>query len=328
VPVAIKDNNAGNEWDTKEVAAALRIAAGSANFWYITAASRDFGLSLGTRGSATISITDLGREAVYPGSDEEEHNALRKAFLRIDVFRRVLEYYKGNNLPERRFLTNTLQNVFGLDLAVHDEFLDLFDKNCRFVGIGTEYSPGELSERRGSKPELRPVSGSAVILAEPSLPAEGAPVCFIIMPFTERDDRHEPGFFEEVLVNLFTPAAVSAGFAVRTAKRQGSDVIQATIVNELLEADLVLADLTEHNPNVLFELGVRMMADKPVVLVRAKGTGAIFDVDNMLRVEEYNPSLWKSAVEKDLPRLTEHIIGAWENRETARSFMKILRRQE
>ena len=68
-------------------------------------------------------------------------------------------------------------------------------------------------------------------------------------------------------------------------------MIQATIVNALLDADLVLADLTEHNPNELVQLGMRMHTDKSVALVRAKGTGAIFDVDNMLRVEEYNPDL-------------------------------------
>lgn len=51
-----------------------------------------------------------------------------------------------------------------------------------------------------------------------------------------------------------------AGFTVETANRQGSGVIQSTIVNEFLEADLVIADLTEHNPNVLFELRRRMAA--------------------------------------------------------------------
>jgi hypothetical protein len=152
-------------------------------------------------------------------------------------------------------------------------------------------------------------------------------VCFVIMPFTERDDRHLTGFFEEVVVNLFTPAATAAGFEVQTAKRPGSDVIQATIVNDLLKADIVLADLTEHNPNVLFELGLRIMADKPIVLVRAKGTGPIFDIDNMLRVEEYDPSLWISTVEKDVPRLTAHILGTWENKDTMPTLMDILLRQ-
>jgi hypothetical protein len=98
----------------------------------------------------------------------------------------------------------------------------------------------------------------------------------------EREDEHQPGFFQEVFDQLLRPAARDAGFTVTTALRQGSDLIHSTIVRDLLAADLVLADLTEHNPNVLFELGMRMHADKPVVLVRAIGTGPIFDVDNVL----------------------------------------------
>ena len=135
------------------------------------------------------------------------------------------------------------------------------------------------------------------------------------------------GFFAEVLSQILTPAATDAGFTVKTALRQGSDVIQSTIVNDLLEADLVVADLTEHNPNVLFELGMRMREDKPVALVRARGTGPIFDVDNLLRVEDYNPNVWPSTVENDVPRIASHIRATWENRDTVPTFMKILRRE-
>jgi hypothetical protein len=70
---------------------------------------------------------------------------------------------------------------------------------------------------------------------------------------------------------------------------------------------------------------MRMNADLPVALIRSKGTGAIFDVDNMLRVEDYNPNLWPSTVEKDVPKITGHVIEAWETRETAQTFMRILR---
>ena len=59
-------------------------------------------------------------------------------------------------------------------------------------------------------------------------------------------------------------------------------MIQSTIINDLIQADLVIADLTEHNPNVKFELSVRMAQDKPVVLMKAEVTGPLFDVDNML----------------------------------------------
>ena len=47
--------------------------------------------------------------------------------------------------------------------------------------------------------------------------------------------------------------------------------------------DLVIVELTEHNPNVRFELGVRIAEEKPVVLMKAEGTGPLFDIDNMLR---------------------------------------------
>jgi nucleoside 2-deoxyribosyltransferase len=146
------------------------------------------------------------------------------------------------------------------------------------------------------------------------------------MPFVERDSSHPAGYFQEVLSSLIIPAAEANDFSVSTANRGGgSDVIQSTIVNELLQADLVIADLTEHNPNVLFELGMRMAEDKPVALIRSEGTGRIFDVDNMLRVYDYSPCLWPSTVEADVPEMAKHFSAAWENRDTDISYMKLLR---
>lgn len=147
----------------------------------------------------------------------------------------------------------------------------------------------------------------------------------MILPFSEKSEKWSKGFFSEVLNNLITPAAVEAGFSVETAKKEGSDIIQATIVNALLNADLVIADLTDHNPNVLFELGIRMAFEKPVALMRAAGTPAIFDVDNLLRVIDYNSNLWKSTLENDIPALTAHVKGAFENHKTAKTYMKLLK---
>jgi hypothetical protein len=332
VPRVLKDYNGGNPWAPLQVANALNIGPRSSNFYYLTAASRDHGLTTGSRETAQIALTDLGRRAVYPESDVDEQAALMEAFLNVDVYRRVLEHYGGNRLPERKFLENTLHQIFGIDPSLHDEFLDLFNKNTRYVGIGAEFTgiPQAAALPTPSPTGAPQADGAgAVTVAAPEDQDQAeAPVCFVIMPFTERDEQHEPGFFAEVLAKIFTPAAVKAGFTVKTAQRRGSDVIQHTIVNDLLAADLVLADLTEHNPNVLFELGMRMKEDKPVALVRAKGTGPIFDVDYMLRVEEYNPNVWPSTVERDVPRISDHIKATWDNRETALTFMKILHRED
>jgi hypothetical protein len=72
---------------------------------------------------------------------------------------------------------------------------------------------------------------------------------------------------------------------------------------------------------------MRMANEKPVALIRAKGTKPIFDVDNMLRVYDYDPNLWTTTVEKDLPKLIEHIKATWENRESDKSYFTILKQQ-
>lgn len=325
VPTTIRENNNGNPWPPSEVAKALGTGK-SNNFFYLTQASRDFGLTEGTRSAAVISLTELGRKAVFPKSPEEAQAAKLKAFESIELFRRVVDYYGGSNLPSDEFVRNTLQTQFGLDPRVHDEFIELFKANCRYVGIGADWqrSKSGVASKSKSVPVLADSTG--LIHVDKTIHDGGKrPVCFVIMPFTEHTDTYAIGFFTEVFASLFKPAIEEAGFEARTAKRQGSDVIQATIVNELLDSSLVLCDLTEHNPNVLFELGVRMALEKPVVLVKAAGTNPIFDVDHMLRVESYNPNIWPSTVKADIPKLTAHIKEAYANRDTQRSYMAILR---
>jgi hypothetical protein len=324
VPQALRDHNGGQPWDSAEVAKALNLGAKSGNFWYLSAASKQYGLTEGTRETAEISLTDLGRSAVYPQSSQEQAAALRNAFLSVDLFKAVLEHYGGTNLPEPQYRENTLFTKFGLDPSIQDEFVDLLLKNARFVGIGDrmEGFPDQIRTQPDD-------AGQAATrtLGTPTGPDGAdvsAPVCFVIMPFVERSDVYPAGFFSEVLESLITPAVTDAGLQVRTAQRQGSDLIQSTIIRELLAADLVLADLTEHNPNVLFELGMRMAEDKPVVLVRAKGTGRIFDVDNLLRVEEYSPNLWPSTLSRDLPKLAEHVAAAWASRDTDATYRRLL----
>ena len=293
-------------------------------FFYQTAASRDFGFTTGTRDTALIELDDRGRRYVYAPSGEVERQVLREAFMSIDVFRGVFEYYKGPDLPEKRYLSNVLESQFELHPDVHDEFIDLYKHNTAFAGLRADDVPAGALEA-GSSPSLglRP---EVVTVDEPEGDTSDKPSCFVIMPFSERTDDYRAGFFQEVLKSIIGPAGKQAGFSVSTANREGSDVIQSTIVNRLLDDDLVIADLTEHNPNVLFELGMRMAFDKPIVLIKAKGTRAIFDVDNMLRVFEYEPSLWPSTVEIDVPNLAQFVRAAWINRNEENTYLGILKR--
>lgn len=313
IPQKIKELNGGNPWQPSDIAAAIGIGPKTPDYYYITAAARDFGLTVGTRNTETISLTDLGKEIVYaPNSDVERQKKL-EAFHNVELFSRVLKHYKGSNLPEMKYLGNTLEREFGLHPDFHEEFSQVFRDNCNYLKI----SAGDAATGAAVPP-------TTLIVGEPT--KKDTAKVFVIMPFVERNPERSKGFFSEVLRSLITPAAVQAGFKVETANQQGSDVIQSTIVNELLDADLVVADLSDHNPNVLFELGIRMAAEKPVALIKAAGTGRVFDVDNMLRVVEYQPQLWRSTVEADIPILERHFRAAWDNRSKNPSYMKILKR--
>src|SRR5260370_20108571 len=111
---------------------------------------------------------------------------------------------------------------------------------------------------------LRAPSGNGATAAAIDIRVLGQPqgqfdkTAFVIMPFSEKGKQvRSAGFFDEVLKSLITPAGNAAGFAVKTARREDSDIIHHTIINQLIHAELIVADLTDHNPNVLFELGLK-----------------------------------------------------------------------
>jgi hypothetical protein len=317
----IKELNGGNPWATPDVASACGKSHKTNSFYYLAAGSRDYGLTEGTRDTEKISIGDTGKKFVYAGNPEEEKNALQEAFFNVPIFKSVYLHYKGSTLPELKYLGNTLTSEFGLDAVFHEEFHRVFQANCHFI---QKYGDFTLSVE--DRADAKAKSGDAGTVITLAAPAKGSSLrIFVALPFSEKSGKWPKGFFSEVLNNLITPAGVNAGFKVDTARKEGSDVIQSTIVNDLLSADLVVCDLTDHNPNVLFELGMRMAFEKPVALIRADGTAPIFDVDSMLRVWQYNPSLWKSTLENDVPALTAHIRGAWENRKSGKTYLQILK---
>jgi len=289
-------------------------------FFYLAAASRDYNLTTGSRDTERIGLTDLGRAIMFAGDEQTARQKRIEAFFSVDIFKKVYEHYGSGKLPEDQFLNNILLGQFGLSEELHADFRRLFEANCTFLGIRDGLGPGVALV------EVTRAEHGADIRVVGEAKGKFDRTAFVIMPFVEKGSSPRcPGFFREVLTRLITPAANQAGFAVETADQDGSDVIQSTIVNQLLKPDnLVIADLTDHNPNVLFELGIRMAKELPVALIKADGTGRIFDADNMMRVLAYSPNLWPSTVENDLTKLAKHIKAAWDNRTTAKNYMQIL----
>lgn len=322
----IRELNGGNPWTTDEIAKAIGIGKMTNNFAYYTGSSREFGITNGSRLSETIGLEPLGKQIIYAGNPTTELEKKREAFFKIQLFKDVYDHYNGANLPEMTYLKNTLESKFKLNPEFHAEFREVFIKNCKDLGLEDSSAIStNLKELDATEQEEKP---EQIQLTPNKKKSSAKSKIFVAIPFSEKNPNRPEGFFKEVLASLITPAVTKAGFEAYTANIKGSDIIHSTIINELLDADLVIADLTDHNPNVLFELGMRMALDKPVVIIKAKGTGGVFDVDNMMRYFEYNPVLWKSTLETDIPELAENIQAAWENKDNGSSYMQILRKQK
>ena len=136
--------------------------------------------------------------------------------------------------------------------------------------------------------------------------------CFIIMPISTPDTflaqyGGDTNHFRHVLNHLFIPALENAGLKPIPPAVRGTDVIQANIVKNIENAELVLCDMSSLNPNVFFELGIRTAVNKPVCLVVDDVTKNVpFDivVINHLR---YLSALNAWELEDQKQKLSDHI---------------------
>lgn len=111
---------------------------------------------------------------------------------------------------------------------------------------------------------------------------------FVAMPFGSKPGHDgQPIDFNRVYVEYIRPALESAGLEVfRADQEQRAGDIRSDMFQELLIADLVVADLTLDNPNVWYELGVRhALRARGVVLVQGPRPSQPFDIytDRKLR---------------------------------------------
>ncbi len=130
--------------------------------------------------------------------------------------------------------------------------------------------------------------------------------CLVIMPFAVREpDRQVYGekHWSEVYSTLHRPAVTAAGLKChRDDDDFSSRPIALNIWKKIEEADIILCDVSSSNPNVFFELGWTIRAEKPYVLVMDQLTRAPFDIAD-LNTFHYDHALRLSALEEQIPRL-------------------------
>jgi hypothetical protein len=104
-------------------------------------------------------------------------------------------------------------------------------------------------------------------------------LCFVIGPIGDEESEtrvHADWLLEGVI------EPVMAEFPHFEVKRADHDprpgLIDAQMINDLLNADLVIADLSFLNPNAFYEIGIRHMAQKPIIHMQLREERPPFDL--------------------------------------------------
>src|SRR4051812_23927705 len=107
--------------------------------------------------------------------------------------------------------------------------------------------------------------------------------CFVVSEFgsTEAERRERAQVVKHLVKKVLEPL----GYEVQRADDIDEPCqITHQIIERLLDDDLAVADLTNRNPNVFYELAVRHAARKPVVTLMTAGQDIPFDLKDVRTV--------------------------------------------
>src|SRR5215472_18313332 len=100
--------------------------------------------------------------------------------------------------------------------------------------------------------------------------------CFVIMPFSTIGTKHTAKYWDKLFSNFIKPAVDNLGYTCKRSTADPGNIMKA-IINELVNSDVVLAVLTDYNPNVWYELGTRHSLKHGTIMMLERGQDIPFD---------------------------------------------------
>lgn len=153
---------------------------------------------------------------------------------------------------------------------------------------------------------------------------ESKPIpCGIVMPISQIGECSE-SHWADVLA-IINDAVSEVGFSANLVSNADEvTVIQKTIVQNLYNLPIVICDVSEKNPNVMFELGLRLAFDKPTVIIKDNRTSFTFDTGVVEHIE-YPRDLRFSKIVDFKRKLGDKLLATYNKSNSDPNFSTFLR---
>lgn len=113
--------------------------------------------------------------------------------------------------------------------------------------------------------------------------------CFVVSPIGQEGSEVRKRA-DQVFKYIISPVCEEAGFeAIRVDKVNQADSITQTIIDYLVNSELVIADITGHNPNAFYEMGYRASTGRPMIHLKERNENIPFDIAG-IRAFDYDLS--------------------------------------
>lgn len=153
---------------------------------------------------------------------------------------------------------------------------------------------------------------------------QGRKSCFVVMGFGEKTDfQSNPQRvldLNRTYEDIIEPAVTECGVeCIRADKIIHSTVIDKPMYENLLEADLVVADLSTSNANAIYELGVRhALRPHTTIVIAEKGFSFPFDLNHLsiLKYEHLGKEIGFREVMRMREELKKKIVALLKTPET------------
>jgi len=254
--------------------------------------ARNYGLIKGNYSSEYLELTPDGTAATAEDTAPRERARARVklAIQAIQPFNGVYERFVNNKVPSHAVVADAMKET-GVADSLIEEAVDTFVVNAKYVSLLQTLSGAErfvtvdhLLDSLPASPTAKPAPVAATEISEhgaliTSADADFATTCFYITPIGS-DGSEQRQHSDLFLGSIVEPAVEQFDLnVIRADAIDKPGLITKQVIEFLLKARLVIADLSYHNPNVFYELAIRHATRLPTVQITRSTDRLPFDVN-------------------------------------------------